>query len=1591
MFKWGEYLSLNDDLVNTGISTYTSAIDHYNKHGRFEDRCMSLNESDAHSLIKGKLIKNFDCIDTIIYTNETKFSVIITHFNRQEQLFNTLNSLLTYVSKYNFEVIIVDDGSDIPLTKKLFLSYNFPINIINIPKKTKTWVNPCIAYNKGIRASTGDIIILQNAEIIHVGNIFETVINNLTPQNYVVFSVFNSPNFNSNILFASNSDEKIKNFVKNTDYSMFAFNGEYYVRKYGLTHLSHWEALKHWNTIGKSKGLKCNESGIYCDFKMAVKWKGWLSHPTHNDRGFHFLSAISRKKMFEVGGFDEDFSNGIDYDDDDFVIRLSKLVSEIRIINPNNVFGVHQFHQKCAYSDNIQHKLKQKNKIIFEKKCKENKIPNINYIGDEYVEKTGVNKYQVQLKEMNRFDDQNNTVSIIMAHNNKKSEILKILDNFEILYAGKYNFDVIIVDNNSDAINQLNDDNLKEYNFKINIIKIDNFQKNLNLSYKKGILNATGKLLLIQNVSCYHCENILENMLENINTTNMISYGYKLCTNDLTQNIIDNENNNNYNQCNNFCLGILKDKIDLINAFDDEYINFNMSVLNFILEVRHNVKLNIIIENNKYLQEIEKKTELYEDNKNDIELYEKIKNHHINNLFDYPKLMFLYWDMSRLSYLNYLTILSFNKYHKYWKIILFTPTVKQEIITWKGSEQKTKYTSTCYFENVREIKNVKINKVCLDNIGFYNDASEVIKSDYFRYYILEKHGGIWSDFDIMYIGSIEENNNFTENNIITQCENYFPVGFFMTKPKSKLFKHILDNCKTYYNKDNYQSLGVELFATLFHAETHYMALGEKEYSKKCYDDKISKIDNSTIICDNSLYLPYYWYEIDDIFCKTDYKNKIMKNTIGIHWFNGHPDVKNYLNNLENKIKNNLLNENILIEKHIQMYTPSVKIDNKFAIIIPFRNRYSCLKELLIRLKEYKENNNLDFDIYLINQSNNLLFNKGIINNIGFLEVNDKYNYVCFNDCDCLPVSFDDRFDKNSFKNGPVNIFTDVEHASHLASFKEQWNYLIPESKLKKGIECTHYDYLRTRSSSGSFMVNNNFYKEINGFANNYCGWGAEDCDFGYRIMHNRKKKIKNIINNIVDIIKNNFHNLDIIELKNIEELTNIEYSVYRYLLLIFENNLCENIEKNKLIDIINNDNNITLPGMLLNRRPGLFNASKHEAYSNDDESGAEKIIINPNYNTNLKQFKIWENYGINDMNEKIDNYILEDGLSNTSYDIIKKSIHCYNDVEFNVIDATFNDLHSNKYKKISIVMAYYNRKSQLLITLKSISMTSYNAALIEVIIVDDGSDEEYALDDIVNNYLFYIKVIKINKATKMHKCPCIPYNVGFGHCSGDIIIIQNPECMHIGDIISYTANNLTDKNYLTFSCFTTNSHETNDEINILADNKNSFVENIKNIITRDSGKYMIDWMGWLNHEKHNPCMLHFCSAITKNNLHKINGFDESYSMGHWYDDDEFLNRIKLICEAEIVPEIHPFVVHLFHKSAGIGGIDSGIGMGIEDINNNQLIQKNKLKFTELMDKIKNENGDYNWLNYNKDDAIKNLGKIFFKKYDNLFDFNLIDC
>jgi glycosyltransferase involved in cell wall biosynthesis len=217
-------------------------------------------------------------------------------------------------------------------------------------------------------------------------------------------------------------------------------------------------------------------------------------------------------------------------------------------------------------------------------------------------------------------------------------------------------------------------------------------------------------------------------------------------------------------------------------------------------------------------------------------------------------------------------------------------------------------------------------------------------------------------------------------------------------------------------------------------------------------------------------------------------------------------------------------------------------------------------------------------------------------------------------------------------------------------------------------------------------------------------------------------------------------------------------------------------------------------------------------------------------------------------------------------------------------------------KSLTIVMTYWNRKIQLLNTLKSIPPNT------KIIIVDDASNDG---DDITYLENDFIKVVTLKNKTWIN--PCIAWNAGFAAVSdSDIVIFQNCECIHIGNIVEHAINNARDGVYLNYSALSVDQP---------AVDKITSGENIIDVIQPiiNLRRRVVSWGGdgWYNHPIYRPEMMNFCSGITYKDLYDMGGFDERYQDGLGYDDNEFLCRIRKK-KMDIQFFETPFVVHQHH-------------------------------------------------------------------------------
>jgi hypothetical protein len=145
-------------------------------------------------------------------------------------------------------------------------------------------------------------------------------------------------------------------------------------------------------------------------------------------------------------------------------------------------------------------------------------------------------------------------------------------------------------------------------------------------------------------------------------------------------------------------------------------------------------------------------------------------------------------------------------------------------------------------------------------------------------------------------------------------------------------------------------------------------------------------------------------------------------------------------------------------------------NHKLAIVVPYRDRREHLDIFLPHIQSFLKDKNIDYKIFVIEQSDDKPFNYGKLCNSAFHLLKDEYDYFCFHDVDMLPSS--DKADY-SYKQYPTHLATRVQ---------------VHENTLP------YLQYL-----GGVLIIPKEDFILVNGYSNEYYGWGYADLDLLFRM------------------------------------------------------------------------------------------------------------------------------------------------------------------------------------------------------------------------------------------------------------------------------------------------------------------------------------------------------------------------------------------------------------------------------------------------------------------------------------------------------------
>ncbi|XP_012636041.2 beta-1,4-galactosyltransferase 4 isoform X1 [Microcebus murinus] len=180
---------------------------------------------------------------------------------------------------------------------------------------------------------------------------------------------------------------------------------------------------------------------------------------------------------------------------------------------------------------------------------------------------------------------------------------------------------------------------------------------------------------------------------------------------------------------------------------------------------------------------------------------------------------------------------------------------------------------------------------------------------------------------------------------------------------------------------------------------------------------------------------------------------------------------------------------------------------RVAILIPHRNREKHLMYLLEHLHPFLQRQQLEYGIYIIHQAGSKKFNRAKLLNVGYLEALKEENWDCFifHDVDLVPEN-------------DLNLYKCEDQPRHLVVGRNSTGYRLfsiprlysehrnKQLSYKLAFETSPVRWLRYNGYFGGVtaLSREQFFK-VNGFSNNYWGWGGEDDDLRLRVELLRMK------------------------------------------------------------------------------------------------------------------------------------------------------------------------------------------------------------------------------------------------------------------------------------------------------------------------------------------------------------------------------------------------------------------------------------------------------------------------------------------------------
>lgn len=241
-----------------------------------------------------------------------------------------------------------------------------------------------------------------------------------------------------------------------------------------------------------------------------------------------------------------------------------------------------------------------------------------------------------------------------------------------------------------------------------------------------------------------------------------------------------------------------------------------------------------------------------------------------------------------MSQLQTFTVDTFHKHNPDWVINVYVP--KQQYTG--PSRFIPDYRGTDFFPSVENNSNVNIIEVDLNDYGIDTSLHNILRSDILRYHLLYNHGGVWSDFDVIwlkpishfrnieYYGDVPINEVTAVVSFIGGINNSHSIGIMIHSKNDPYAKSLIQLTKHVKPPYGHETFGgpmiTAIYPTLESLAGFKTVIGARFETYYPYNIHPPKPTIGRL------------YSSNDLSC-------INNNVLCVHWYNGHILSKQYVN------------------------------------------------------------------------------------------------------------------------------------------------------------------------------------------------------------------------------------------------------------------------------------------------------------------------------------------------------------------------------------------------------------------------------------------------------------------------------------------------------------------------------------------------------------------------------------------------------------------------------------------------------------------------------------------------------------------------